>query len=106
MAEPILPFWERHSHMTESHANLAWNSADVHSLQRNRKHRRPKWRVQDCCGCWVFPFPFSCSCGRSVGCIRLGPNRLVPTRQRMNGIFYLVGLIVVALLVIYALGLW
>ena len=30
----------------------------------------------------------------------------IPTRQRMNGIFYLVGLIVVALLVTYALGLW
>jgi len=55
------------------------------------KHRRPKWLVQDCCGCWVFPFPFSCSCGRSVGCTRHRPSRLVPTRQRMNGIFYLVG---------------
>jgi hypothetical protein len=63
-------------------------------------------RLQDCRGCWEFRFPFSCSCGRSVGCIRLGPNRRVPTRQRMNGIFYLVVLIVVALLVNYALGLW
>ena len=49
--------------------------------------------MQDCCGCWVSPFPFSCSCGRWVGCIR--PSRIV--WQRMNGIFYLVGLIVLAL---------
>jgi hypothetical protein len=29
--------------------------------------------VQDCCGCWVFPFPSSCLCGRSVGCTRPVP---------------------------------
>jgi hypothetical protein len=40
--------------------------------------------VEDCCGCWVFPFPFSCSCGHSVGCTSHGPSRLVPTRQCMN----------------------
>jgi hypothetical protein len=57
--------------------------------------------VQECCGCWVFPFPFSCSCGRSVGCTRHRPSRIV--WQRMNGIFYLVGLIVMALIVVYAL---
>jgi hypothetical protein len=28
--------------------------------------------VQDCFGCWAFRFPFSCSCGRSVGCIDIG----------------------------------
>jgi hypothetical protein len=67
------------------------------------KHRRPKWLAQDCCGCWVFPFPFSCSCGRSVGCTRW-PSRIAG--KRMNGIFYLVGLIVVALLIVYALKLF
>ena len=25
----------------------------------SRVQRRPKWLVQDCFGCWVFPFPFS-----------------------------------------------
>ena len=60
--------------------------------------------MQGCFGCWVSPFPFSCLCGRSVGCTRHRPNPLV--WQRMNGIFYLVGLIVVALLVVYALRLF
>ena len=60
--------------------------------------------MQDCSSCWVFPFPFSCSCGHSVGCTRHRPSRIV--WQRMNGIFYLVGLIVVALLVVYALRLF
>ena len=58
--------------------------------------------MQDYFGCWVSPFPFSWSCGRSVGCTRSG--RIV--WQRMNGIFYLVGLVVVALLVVYALRLF
>ena len=61
-----------------------------------------KWLVQECFGCWVFQFPFSCSCGRSVGCTRwMGGS----VWRRMNGIFYLVGLIVVALLLVYALTL-
>jgi hypothetical protein len=33
-------------------------------------------------------------------------NRRIPMRKHMNGIFYLVGLIVVAIIVVYALGHW
>jgi hypothetical protein len=29
------------------------------------RHRRPKWLVRDCCGCWVSPSSYLC--GRSVG---------------------------------------
>jgi hypothetical protein len=49
--------------------------------------------VQDCSGSWVFPSPFSCSCGRSVGCT---DKTYLPSL--MNGIFYLIGLTVGPLL--------
>jgi hypothetical protein len=73
-------------------------TGEVPALQ-HRRNGRPKWLVQACCGRWVFQFPFSCFCGCSAGCIR--PSRIV--WQRMNGIFYLVGLVVLALIVVYAL---
>ena len=57
--------------------------------------------MQDCSGCWFFQSRyFSALYGHSGGCTRW-PNRIAG--QRMNGIFYLVGLVVLALIVVYAL---